>query len=59
MGRSTEPKQPANKANAAHDKKNLLSDATLKIVKKGPGEINITIVDIPGLVSCESPKSDF
>ncbi|CAD6444695.1 efc73118-0493-4721-8e7d-af57daba8c5e [Sclerotinia trifoliorum] len=41
----------SSKAIKAQNKKNVLSDATLKIVKKGPGEINITIIDIPGLVS--------
>ncbi|APA11567.1 hypothetical protein sscle_08g063370 [Sclerotinia sclerotiorum 1980 UF-70] len=47
MGDSIEP----SKAITAQNRKNVLSDATLKIVKKGPGEINITIIDIPGLVS--------
>ncbi|THV45984.1 hypothetical protein BGAL_0430g00090 [Botrytis galanthina] len=51
MGDSVEPGQSAKRMNVAQNKKNLLSDATLKIVKKGPGEINITIIDIPGLVS--------
>ncbi|KAF7861493.1 hypothetical protein EAF04_008056 [Stromatinia cepivora] len=45
-----DPNEPS-KTIIAQNKKNLLSDATLKIVKKGPGEINITIIDIPGLVS--------
>jgi hypothetical protein len=54
MGDSVEPGQSSKKGNVAHNKKNMLSDATLKIVKKGPGEINITIIDIPGLVSCKS-----
>ncbi|TGO47263.1 hypothetical protein BCON_0286g00060 [Botryotinia convoluta] len=55
MGDSVEPGQSAKKVNVAQNKKNLLSDATLKIVKKGPGEINITIIDIPGLVSSTHP----
>ncbi|KAJ8067433.1 hypothetical protein OCU04_004779 [Sclerotinia nivalis] len=45
-----DPNEPS-KSTTAQNQKNLLSDATLKIVKKGPGEINITIIDIPGLVS--------
>ncbi|KAM0317738.1 hypothetical protein ACHAO8_002291 [Botrytis cinerea] len=55
MGDSVEPGQSSKKGNVAHNKKNMLSDATLKIVKKGPGEINITIIDIPGLVSSTHP----
>ncbi|KAF7954506.1 hypothetical protein EAE96_005627 [Botrytis aclada] len=55
MGDSVDPGQSGKKANAATNKKNQLSDATLKIVKKGTGEINITIIDIPGLVSSTHP----
>ncbi|KAI9647787.1 hypothetical protein NHQ30_004175 [Ciborinia camelliae] len=47
MGDPVDPARPTSKATLAQNKKNMLSDATLKIVKKGPVEINITIIDIP------------
>lgn len=52
MGDSLEEGQQPRKANVSQSKKNMLSDATLRIILKGPREINITIIDIPGLVSC-------
>ncbi|KAG4033847.1 hypothetical protein MFRU_004g03470 [Monilinia fructicola] len=51
MGDSLEEGQQPRKANVSQSKKNMLSDATLRIILKGPREINITIIDIPGLVS--------
>jgi len=36
----------------------VVNIATLKIIRKGPEEVNLAIVDIPGLVSGESsPES--
>ncbi|ESZ91555.1 hypothetical protein SBOR_8056 [Sclerotinia borealis F-4128] len=40
-----------NQGNAAQKQRRMLSDATLKIVRKGLEEPNVTIVDIPGLVA--------
>ena len=59
MENSIDPEQQASKLNTTPTKRSVLSDATLKIVHKGPEEVNITIVDIPGLVSCNTQPTQM
>jgi hypothetical protein len=61
MGNVIDSEQQASKSNKAQGKLNLLSDATLKIVRKGPDQVNITVIDIPGMVSCKysQPGQNF
>lgn len=54
-GDPIDAEQSARRTKASRNQRNVLSDATLKIVRKGLEEINITVIDIPGLVSGKRP----